>query len=318
MDLSTFKTLTATTIPINQLVANHRISSSEAKVFQRLMGLSQVARDENSNHDLFLNALILNMLDEFPIPTDKVKYILLAHTADYISPMSVNILNYIIKKYNFTHAKYFSTSIYKCAGIFYLIHLSNALIKTIENDEYILLLTVDFAFTPILQSIPGSTVLGDSASLVLLSKMKSDHKIIDIIYDVDERFSMGVNESKENNLLFQSIYIQKLSSIIKKIIIKNSLNLFQIKIIFPHNVNTLSWKQVAKFLSISVDKIFLENVPRYAHCFGSDPWINLQTGLMKGLVKPGDYYLLVTVGLGATFSVVLMYSHPLRQSEPRT
>src|SRR3989344_5409600 len=281
MYLSTFKTLTATTIPINQLVANHRISSSEAKVFQRLMGLSQVARDENSNHDLFLNALILNMLDEFPIPTDKVKYILLAHTADYISPMSVNILNYIIKK-------------------------------------YILLLTVDFAFTPILQSIPGSTVLGDSASLVLLSKMKSDHKIIDIIYDVDERFSMGVNESKENNLLFQSIYIQKLSSIIKKIIIKNSLNLFQIKIIFPHNVNTLSWKQVAKFLSISVDKIFLENVPRYAHCFGSDPWINLQTGLMKGLVKPGDYYLLVTVGLGATFSVVLMYSHPLRQSEPRT
>jgi len=67
----------------------------------------------------------------------------------------------------------------------------------------------------------------------------------------------------------------------------------------------LSWYQVAAAIHMPIEKIYLKNISKTGHCFGSDPFINLKDGISAGLISPGDYYLLVTVGLGATFSAIL-------------
>jgi 3-oxoacyl-[acyl-carrier-protein] synthase-3 len=58
-------------------------------------------------------------------------------------------------------------------------------------------------------------------------------------------------------------------------------------------------------MGISRDRIFLGNVPITGHCFCADPFLNYRTVADLGLLNPGDRYLMVTVGLGSTFSAMV-------------
>ncbi|WP_253073651.1 3-oxoacyl-[acyl-carrier-protein] synthase III C-terminal domain-containing protein [Sodalis ligni] len=45
---------------------------------------------------------------------------------------------------------------------------------------------------------------------------------------------------------------------------------------------------------------------RYGHCFGADPYLNLATLIRQQRLSRGDKVMLVSVGLGATFSSLLL------------
>lgn len=76
--------------------------------------------------------------------------------------------------------------------------------------------------------------------------------------------------------------------------------------IAPHNVNLASWHRLAQLMHFPREKIFLENVPRYGHCFGADPFINLHQLQQQQRLHKGDTVLLISVGLGATYSSLLI------------
>ncbi|WP_275669893.1 3-oxoacyl-[acyl-carrier-protein] synthase III C-terminal domain-containing protein [Photorhabdus luminescens] len=50
----------------------------------------------------------------------------------------------------------------------------------------------------------------------------------------------------------------------------------EISYITPHNVNILIWRRAAKFMNMSIEKIFLKNISEIAHCFGADMPINIR------------------------------------------
>src|SRR3990167_5336465 len=129
------------------LVNSNEISTEEAKVFHRLMGLNYIARDSNLTVSSQVDQVIEKCLDEYPLKVNHVKYILFAHTADYVSPITDAILPRVRKKYEFIHAKLFASSLYKCATPFYFIKLANILFQKLSDDELILLLIADVAFT---------------------------------------------------------------------------------------------------------------------------------------------------------------------------
>ena len=106
-------------------------------------------------------------------------------------------------------------------------------------------------------------------------------------------------------MVFQSRYVEIVAWNISHILKKNKLQPAQIKCLFPHNVNISSWRQIALASGFSFDQIFLDNVSKMGHCFGFDQFVNLKDGIKQKKIKPGDYYLLATVGLGATFSILL-------------
>ncbi len=84
------------------------------------------------------------------------------------------------------------------------------------------------------------------------------------------------------------------------------LGLDDVAWVFPHNVNRISWERVARRLGFPLERIFLDNVPVTGHCFCADPFINYRTARDLGRLAPGDRYLLATVGLGATFSAMVL------------
>ena len=76
--------------------------------------------------------------------------------------------------------------------------------------------------------------------------------------------------------------------------------------VIPHNVNVYSWKRVAHCAGIPMDRIYLEQVPKIAHCFGGDTFLNWFLAEQEGRFRAGDYLLLATVGLGAVFGAAVV------------
>lgn len=290
---------------VSALTNKNEIPANDGPILEKIMGLRSIPRDNDINHVTQLNRVVEKLLDEYPIDPSTVKYVLFAHTADYVAPCGVDILSEIVKKNGFKSALCFGSTLYKCAGAFHLMQLAELLFKDLGDENYILLLVGDLAFTSILKYIPGSTILGDSATGVLLQKSGAHNYFIDAVIEMYGEFAKGIWCNSDEQLLFQSAYVNYLCEIIMRILHKNNMTLSQIKHIFPHNVNKISWKQVIQTLSLSSHQVCLDNVSRTAHCFGSDPFINLKDAIVKNILEKNDYYLMVTMGLGATFSVML-------------
>ncbi len=281
------------------------ISPAESKIFEKIMGLSCVPREEKITQLQQLTLIVEKLIGECTIDHSKIKYVLYSHTCDYPAPWSVNILHTLVSEFQLTNAIYFGTTLAKCAGAFHLIKLAETFFHDLSDEDCILLLIGDIAFTKMLRHIPGSTILGDAATAILLKKTGHSHRIIDIQLETYGQFSKGLWADHSEQLEFQDFYIPCLCKLIKNLVAKNNLELSKITCIFPHNVNTISWKQVISALSISDNQVYLDNVSKTAHCFGSDPFINLQDGIIQKRIVPGNYYLLVSMGLGATFAAML-------------
>ncbi len=286
---------------VNELMLDGEMTATESHVFEKMMGLKLIPRDFKSHTQKQLNTVIEKMMNEFVVDCCKVKYVFFAHTADYCTPFNTSVLHEITHQFSFNNALCFGSSVYKCAGTFHQMSLSKKLFQTLSNEDSILLLTADSTFTKMLTVIPGATIMGDASTAILLKKEGLHHQFIDCYMKSLGQFAKGLWGDTNEKLAFQSVYVNTILTIIKK----NNLKLGDIKCIFPHNVNLLSWKQIMHALSLNDDKVYLDNVPKTAHCFGSDPFINLKDGIKEGRIVSGDYYLLVTMGLGATFAAML-------------
>ena len=103
------------------------IPKNEAMIFEKLMGLRCVPRDNHINNAEQINHAVEKLLYEYKVNPLDVKYILFAHTADYVAPCGINLLADVVKNFGFIHALCFGSTLYKCAGAFHLLKLADTL-----------------------------------------------------------------------------------------------------------------------------------------------------------------------------------------------
>ena len=72
-------------------------------------------------------------------------------------------------------------------------------------------------------------------------------------------------------------------------------------------MNTVAWKRVCTRTGYPMAQVLLDNVATYGHVFCADAFINYQTAMARGLLRPGDYYVVAAAGAGrgATFSAMV-------------
>lgn len=284
-------------LPIKQLVQQNELTAQEAAFFQKFYGLKAVSRFRQQS----LMTILEKLFRQVPKQA-KIDSVMCSHTAPLLWPYTHQELKTLCQMNNIKAKQIFTSCAYNCVTIFTQLKLAQSLVNVARD---ILLVTLDVAFTDILKKIPGSTLLGDAATVLLLSRKGFHHRHIHTEIILKGRYAKGMWADKNTQFDFQENYLLYLSELILTTLKNAGISLNHIKYIFPHNVNTYSWKQVAKLLGISEDKIYLNNVPKYAHCFGSDPFINLASAEQEGLLQTGDYYLLVSVGLGAAFAAAV-------------
>lgn len=276
------------------------ITSMEAKIYKRLMGLGTVpVANGFSNYELIRQALL-------KIPElESIKLIIYAHTSQVVNKFGNSNARDIRNEFNLNHALYFGTSLNNCSSIFNALEIADNLLSDMEDNAKALILVGDVTFTTGLRIVTRLSVAGDAAVALLVNKTNSSHRLISMDMACYGKYAKGLWLEHDEQIQLESEFMELFKKSIEKTLEKSGIKIQDVSLILPHNVNMKFWKNFSKLLSISPNCIFTDNIIKYAHCFGSDVIISWVDALNKNRIKKGDYYLMVTVGLGMTFSTAL-------------
>ena len=295
----------STRLKIEDSLERFSLQKAQAKVYQKFYGLEEVPCAEGMSMVELISEPIKALLDKAEVNKNDIKYLIHAHTAKVITRFGHSVVREVQEKLQLTDALAFGTSLNNCASTLNALEIAACLLKNHDKNARAIVVTGERAFTPTVQVIPNTSITGDAAAAALISLQGKQDRLIHLEMHTEGQFYRGIWLTPEESKAFEKTYAPSLAETILKAVEKSNVSLKEIKYILPHNVNLISWENVAKVLQYPLENIYLSNVKKYAHCFGADIMMNYVDVKKANLLNPGDYYLMATVGLGATFAAAV-------------
>ncbi|MFP1730556.1 3-oxoacyl-[acyl-carrier-protein] synthase III C-terminal domain-containing protein [Lonsdalea quercina] len=270
----------------------------ETRMFERFYGLRQFPHDESQNLTALIEPALQNIVGRHAAMADDIKLCVHCHTIPSVTPFDAPILPSLVRRVVGEHVEYAGYTMSHCAtGLVALEQLASWL----GDDEYALVIIAEKAFHPKVQLIADTTIMGEAACVLLVSRRPGPVRLLGTTTTRDGQFSINSGHFTDASPMhFPHSYTDFVCRHIIKSLEHAGLDLNDIAHIAPHNVNLTSWKDIERTLSLPAGKIVMENIAQYGHCFGADPFINLQHLIETRQIKPGDKVLLISIGLGIT------------------
>jgi len=294
-------------VPAEELQEFLGLTKYQMKVFTKFHGLKNIAVDREMPLKEMLRRAISGLLAQIDHPLRNIEYILYGHTVQIVAPFPLNLIDELKRELGLRHALSFAITMQNCASGITALDLADKLLANSDNPEArVMIVTGEKALTPSTQLIPETTIMGEAATAVLVGRDLAHDRVLTVHRRILGQFAKGIYLPKEALQTFGSIYALTLVQTIREALDQAGLTLEHIRLILPHNVNLSSWQQVIKELDIPADRVYLKNIPQLGHCFSSDVILNYQSAMRDNLLESGDLYMMVSVGLGATFAVSIL------------
>ena len=275
---------------------------NQTKVYKQLYGIEKIPCAANIKLIELIKNPIIDLIKQNQLDKKAIKYLIHCHTAKVLTPFGDSIVRQVKEELGLDETIAFGMSVNNCASAMSALDM---LAHVLLEKEQAIIVCADCVFTPVLRFIPNTAILGDASAAVLLAKQGKHNKLIAMASRTMGEYAEGLWLVGEKMQAFEIAYAHLVADIILSALVDANLTKHQVRLIIPHNVNLLSWKRIAAILQVPLDKIFLENIKKYSHCFGADIFINYITAKNQNLLQPGDYYVMATVGLGAVFSAAV-------------
>jgi 3-oxoacyl-[acyl-carrier-protein] synthase-3 len=286
----------------------YAMSRPELMVFHRIYGLDRVPVWRESVTDLIASA-VGRLVSEADVDPGRIKWLIHTHTGKQLVRVGDTLLHSVCRRLDLKHARTMGMTTNNCATTISAIQLIERLLDGADPEDRAVLVTADLAFTPIMQIVPQSSVTGDAAVACLFGREGPGHPLLASRVDVYGQHSRCQWQLREERAEEQAEYPSRLARTMSLTLERAGLNWGDVRWVIPHNVNVYSWRDVARRAGIPMSLIYLEQLPKLAHCFGADVFLNWQLADEDKRFAPGDYVLLATAGLGATFAAsVLQYA----------
>jgi 3-oxoacyl-[acyl-carrier-protein] synthase III len=291
-------------VPIEQLAGDLGLTAMQVKVFKRFLGLAQVRRDpERSLLDLLLAGTAA--LDALRGREHQVRYVLHARATPVEAPYPVNPLHELCRVLGLGHAIAFTVTHHGCASQLLAIDMAGRLLAADgDPDALALVLAGEKAFTRDAQLMPGISVFGEAAAACLVRPDGQRDRLLAYATSVRGEFDGRFTDFPEISARYEREYPAALAAVMLAAVGQAGLGIEEISLILPHNVNLLSWRRLCRRIGYPVGQVLLDNVPVTGHTFCADSFINYVTAAQRGLLHPGDRYL-IAAGGGATFSAMV-------------
>ncbi|MEH1166478.1 ketoacyl-ACP synthase III family protein [Micromonospora sp. CPCC 205539] len=292
-------------VPIRDLAERLGLTDRQVRMFVRYYGLSEVRLEPGGTLTDLLTAAA-GRLDVLPGQEHRVRYVLQARTMDSGVPYPENPLHEVRDAFGLGHATAFTVTQHACAsGLLALDMAGRLLADDGDPDALALVFAGEKAFTPTVQLIPATTVMGEGTVCVVVRPGGGRDRLLSYATRTYGRFHGGLFLSPELAQEFETVYVDALVEVMTAALDRAGLGWAQLDLLLPHNVNRLSWARLCEAVNFPVERVLLDNVPVTGHCFGADTFINYATAVELGRLRPGDRYLMAAVGLGATFSAMV-------------
>jgi 3-oxoacyl-[acyl-carrier-protein] synthase-3 len=292
-------------VSIVDLAEHLALTGTQVKVFQRFHGLSEVCRDEGSAYDLLSRTL--GSLAELRGNEHRVRYVLYARGMPAAVPYPLNPLHEVCRSYGLGAAQAFTVTHHACATSLLAIDIAGRLLAADgDPDALAVVLAGEKTFTRDAELVPETSLFGEGAGACLVSAAGSRDRVLSYVTQLRGDFDGRLVEDAELLVRFQREYPEALAEVISAALYRAGVSLSELALILPHNVNAVSWRRLCKRLGYPVEKVVLDNVGLAGHSFAADAFINYATASGRGLLRPGDRYLIAAAGLGATFSAMVL------------
>lgn len=294
-------------VPVEDVARQLNLHPAKARVFRRYHGLAQICRDDGGTLlDLLLAAA--SRLGALRGRESRVRYVLHARIIPVVAPFPLNPLHELCGRLGLRQASAFAVTHQACATGLLAVDIAGKLLAG-EGDPDGLALVVagEKAFTPAAQLLPQTSIFAEGASACLVSSGGQRDRLLAYASMARGEFDARPGEDPALAARFQREFPASFAAVIRAALDRAGLELADISLILPHNVNVVAWKQLCAVTGFPLSRVLLENVPVIGHSFCADPFINYQTATGRGLLRPGDHYLIAAVGagLGATFSAMV-------------
>ncbi len=305
----------ATRVPIRDLADELGLDRLELGVFERFFGLREVCTAPGQTlTDLLVAAA--RAVPGLAGSEHRVRYVLGARTIATVAPVGVNPLHDAATRLGLDHAVVWTLTQHACASALLAVDLAGRLLASDgDPDALALVLTGEKAFSPGSRLIEGTTIMGEGTAACLVAASGAAGSSADgpapgspvLAYatrTLGEYHQVPLPEDLAGP--FGVAYTEVLAEVVLEAVERAGLTLDDLALVLPHNVNRVSWRRLCARLGLPLARVRLDDVPVTGHCFGADSFIGYAAARAEGRLRPGDPFLMVAVGLGATFSAMVL------------
>jgi 3-oxoacyl-[acyl-carrier-protein] synthase-3 len=286
---------------IEELAEPLELTSRQVRVFRRFHGLAEVRREPDGTLlDLLVSAA--SRLTGLRGNEHRVRYVLHARSMAAAVPYPMNPVHDLCGLLGLRHATAFAVTHHACATGLLAIDLAGRLL-TADGDQDALALVVagEKAFTRFAQLVPDTSLFGEGSGACLVGIDGGRDRLLSYVTRARGEFDGRLLEPER----YQREYPEIMAEVMLAAVADAGLRLADIGLVLPHNVNSVSWRGICRRIQFPVDRVLLDNVPVTGHVFAADAFVNYRTAAARGLLKPGDRFLVAAAGLGATFSAMV-------------
>ena len=276
------------------------LTSAEAKIFRRLFGFDQLPFAPEQPLADMLHTALNDLEAARPDALRRLRVVFHCHTVPAASPLSRGLRTSLRGRLP-TQVDCASLTMAHCATGLAALSVVDALL---EADERALLLIGEKAFHPRIRLIRDTSIMGEAAVAILLGREPGIFEILGVHVRHDGAACINRGHPGEE-IGIGPRYTEFLLDLIRGALCRFNIDVEALALLLPHNVNTASWVPTARALGLPAARVYLRNVARLGHCFGSDPFLNAVDALNDGLLAQGDLVLMVSVGMGTTASCAL-------------
>ncbi len=281
------------------------LSEKEMRRYTRVFGLSEIAWERGGSDTENLMAAV-EKLTRLRGAEEHVRLALRPVTIRFPPPYPRSAVRAVCEAAGLRHARAFTVTEQACAGGIGAVDVAAALLEgESDPDAMALVLIGEKAQCRKQQNFPSMGLTGEGVAAVLVGRGGATDRILGyscITKPVDHRLVMTEEASRR----FSELYRDAVCAVVDEAIAKAGCVHDDIALLLPHNLNRISWVKLSSRLGIPLDRLFLDNISRTGHCFGADSFINLRTAVDLGRLHSGDRYLMVSVGIGATFTAMVL------------
>ncbi|MFB7126079.1 3-oxoacyl-ACP synthase [Kitasatospora xanthocidica] len=294
------------TVSVEQLREPLGLTDQQVRRFTRLYGLDRICQAPDQSEAELL-ATAAGKLDALAGQEDRIRYVVRAKGLRTTAPYPVSPLRTVCESLGLRRAKVFSVADHGCAtGLLAVDAAGTLLAADGDPDALALVLAGDKTLTPFSQWVEDVSIMGEGVTAVLVGAGGDRNRVLGYHARIHGREDGVIDLDAEGAREAKRIYQDAMAEVIDGALAAAGLAVGDLDLVLPHNVNRVSWTVAANALGIDRDRIFLENIGRTGHCFCADPFINYQSALELGLLRPGDTYLMTSAGLGQSFAAMVV------------
>jgi 3-oxoacyl-[acyl-carrier-protein] synthase III len=292
-------------VAVRDLADQLGLSSRKLALFEKVHGLRTLRMDPTVG---LVDALLVPARQLLAsVDPGTVRYLVYAHAIHEVAPALTNLPTVLRDELGLRHAEAFAITQQNCAtGLGAVTIVGELLRQEAGAGRTALIVTGEKPFNPLIQVVPNTAIMGEATAACLVGVDGPGDRVLSYAARTLGEYSDLITLPLEETARLGMQYPQILAEVITEAVSAAGISLSDVDLVLPHNVNLLAWRNTIAVLGIPEQRVFLDNIARYSHCFASDVFVNHTTLRAAGRLRSDRHYVLAAVGAGATFSAAVI------------